>query len=65
MNKQTRKYKNLGLAVKTVKGTNSINVISCEKFEGKYCYTDFKDRHKNPMNKRNSPWRGAKRNEYN
>jgi hypothetical protein len=59
-NQQTKSYRKLGIS--TSNGGASIGTVkSFDKFEGRFCYTDFKDKDKNPQNKRKSPWRGASR----
>lgn len=62
MNRQTKRYRKLGLARKVVKGASDgihgksslCNDVSVEIFSGKFCHTDFRDRDKNPQNKRKS-----------
>jgi ATP-dependent exoDNAse (exonuclease V) alpha subunit len=64
MNKQTKAYKKAGFARKVVKGASSDKKnqngglaidIEVETFKGRPCLTDFKDKAKNPMNRRRSP----------
>ena len=55
-NKQTRAYRKLNLATKVNKGTGNASSIANEPFKGKICLTDFRDKDKNPMNNRKSPY---------
>lgn len=60
-NKQTRAYRKLGLSTKVVKGFGYAQTKPFEKFKGKLCVTSFKDKEKNPENKRTSRWMGGRR----
>lgn len=60
-NKQTKCYRKLGLSTKNT-GAALTSINAFDKFEGRACITDFKDKDKNPANKRKSAWKGCRRN---
>lgn len=60
MNKQTKANRKIGKQTKVIKGTGSFEWKDLEIFKGRPCVTDFAKKTSNPMNKRKSPWRGAK-----
>jgi hypothetical protein len=55
-NKQTKAYRKLGLSTKNT-GAALTSINSFEIFKGRPCLTDFKDKEKNPQNKRKSAHR--------
>jgi len=64
-NKQTKAYRKLGLSTKNT-GAELTSINSFEIFKGRPCLTDFKDKDKNPANKRKSAHRyGGRRGQAN